>query len=144
MKRIMHGYMLKTHHVMKQTGIHPGQAELLRFLKDNNGLSQKDIANEFNIKPPTVAVMIKRMVKNGMVTTKKDENDQRVTRVYYTQKGMEAYTKFDALEDEFENKVKHVLTEEELTTLFDLLDKISKADDKSYYEKEDSLTKGMK
>ena len=49
-----------------------------------------------NIKPPTVNVSVQRLEKAGFLYKKPDEKDQRVTRIYLTEKGKE--TKAKALE----------------------------------------------
>lgn len=42
-----------------------------------------------NIKPPTVAVSIKRLEKSGIIERRIDDTDRRISRVYLTKKGFE-------------------------------------------------------
>jgi DNA-binding MarR family transcriptional regulator len=41
------------------------------------------------VKPATITVMLTRMEKGGLIERKKDEQDQRVTRIFITEKGEE-------------------------------------------------------
>ena len=82
-------YLGKSFYQLKELGIHPGQMPILQILKDQDGCSQREIAAKLEIKPPTVNVSIQRLEKSGVVYRKKDEKDQRITRVYLTDKGKE-------------------------------------------------------
>lgn len=72
--------------------VHPGQIPILLFLGDHTDVTQKEIANEINVKPPTVNVMVSRMEKAGLLSRKPDEKDQRATRIYLTEKGLKLRT----------------------------------------------------
>lgn len=79
----------------KQTAnlcVHPGQIPILLFLGEHKDVSQKEIASEIGVKPPTVNVMVSRMEKAGLLSKIPDENDQRATRIYLTAKGMKLRT----------------------------------------------------
>lgn len=56
------------------------------LLSKREGLSQSEISRELKIKPSTVAVSMKRMEKNGLIVRKTDEKDQRIQRIYGTDK----------------------------------------------------------
>lgn len=75
--------------LMESKGIHHGQQHVLTILKHKDGCSQKQIAEILRVKPATMTVMIQRMEKNGLVIKKQDENDQRVWRIFITNKGRE-------------------------------------------------------
>ena len=72
---------------MESYGLHPGQVAVMKALDRKEGMSQRELADILHIKPPTVAVSIKRMEKNGFIERKPDEKDQRITRIYLTQYG---------------------------------------------------------
>ncbi|MDS0527184.1 MarR family transcriptional regulator [Clostridium sp. SHJSY1] len=79
----------RSHVLLGEKGIHPGQQHLLIRLFKKNGQSQKDLAKNMSVKPATITVMLTRMEKSGLIERKKDENDQRVTRIFITEKGQE-------------------------------------------------------
>jgi len=54
---------------------------------------QKELAAKMQIQPATLTVMINRMAKAGLIERKHDAEDQRVSRVYLTDKGRYATSK---------------------------------------------------
>lgn len=72
---------------LENIDMHPRQFPMLRILFEYPGLNQREIAEKLNIKPPTVAVSIKRMEKAGLVERKQDQNNQRISRIYITEAG---------------------------------------------------------
>lgn len=89
--RISHLYFTKIYQQMDGIGIHPGQIPIIKLLGYKGELSQKEISQSLHIKPPTVAVSIKRLEKSGLIERKPDTRDQRVTRVSLTEKGYYIY-----------------------------------------------------
>ena len=89
-------FMTKCFGQMQELGIYPGQIPVLGLVAKKDGLSQRELAKILNIKPPTVNVSVQRLEKAGFLYKKPDEKDQRVTRIYLTEKGKE--TKAKALE----------------------------------------------
>lgn len=86
--------ILRLHHVMahkllEEIGLYPGQPPLLFLLNKIDGQSQKDLARKLHIKASTINVMIKRMEKENLIQRKQDDDDQRISRVYITDKGRE-------------------------------------------------------
>lgn len=84
---LAHCYFLKTFNIISEMGLYPGQVGLIRHLTEQDGLSQRELASKLHIKPPTAAVSIKRLEKNGILIRKSDEKDQRISRIYLTPKG---------------------------------------------------------
>lgn len=82
-------YHLRTHELLEAIGLYPGQPRVLHALWKKDGLNQKEIGKELNIKPSTVTVMINRMEKAGLVKRMQDINDLRVSKVYLEQKGID-------------------------------------------------------
>jgi DNA-binding MarR family transcriptional regulator len=67
--------------------VFPGQPPVLMRLTQSDGLSQKELARRVQVRPATMTVMINRMEKSGLVKRMQDERDQRVSRVFLTEKG---------------------------------------------------------
>lgn len=85
-------FMTKCFGQMQELGIYPGQIPVWACVR-KGGLSQREIAKILHIKPPTVNVSIQRLEKAGFLYKKPDEKDQRVTRIYMTEKGKEIKAK---------------------------------------------------
>ena len=90
MMEISRMYMEKCFMKLKKLGIHPRQIPILAVLYKEDWCSQKELAAKLGAKPPTVTVSIQRLEKSGLLIRKQDEKDQRVSRIYLTEKGKQA------------------------------------------------------
>lgn len=111
----------RSHMLLDKVGIYPGQPFLLFTLYHKNGQSQKDLANKLNIRASTIATMVKRMEKVGLIERRQDCKDQRVSRVYITEKGMEVCKEVDRIKKIIEIESFSNFTEEEQMLLRRLL-----------------------
>ncbi|ABV34164.1 MULTISPECIES: MarR family winged helix-turn-helix transcriptional regulator [Pseudothermotoga] len=75
------------HDELEKHDIHPGQPPLLMLVAKNEGITQNLIARKLNVSPATVAIMLRRMEKSGLIQREQDESDRRFQRVYLTDKG---------------------------------------------------------
>lgn len=87
MMEISRMYMEKCFVKLKNLGIHPKQIPILAVLYKEDGYSQKELARQLGVKPPTVTVSIQRLEKSGLLIRKQDEKDQRVSRIYLSPEG---------------------------------------------------------
>ncbi len=85
--KITHLYFCKGFQILQKTDIHPRQVPLIWQLNKQEGLSQNELSKRLGIKPPTVAVSIKRLERVGIVEKQMDEKDQRKSLIYLTDKG---------------------------------------------------------
>jgi DNA-binding MarR family transcriptional regulator len=88
--KVMRTHYHKMHQLLQDQEVYPGQPPLLFALTRKDGQSQKELAEKMQITPATITVMLNRMVKTGLVERRADEKDQRVSRVYLTDKGRAA------------------------------------------------------
>ncbi len=102
----------------------PGARLVLSVLAIGDGISQRELVASTHLKPPTVSVIVKKMVDEGMAELKNDPEDLRVTRVYLTELGR-------AADRDNIQKIKAVdarglrgFTAEDTETLMALLEKI--------------------
>lgn len=79
----------RTRMLLDKIGVYPGQPPMLFVLHHKDGRSQKELSDTLGIKPATITVMLKRMENAGLVERRQDEEDQRVSRAYLTDRGME-------------------------------------------------------
>lgn len=85
--QILRLHHIRTHDLLDEIGIYPGQPPMLFILSKEEGLSQKELADKLKLAPATITVMLKRMEKADLVERRQDIDDQRITRVYLTDKG---------------------------------------------------------
>lgn len=100
-----HIYAAKTFSVFREMDIHPKQVPLIGILYMNEGISQRELSSILKIKPPTVAVSLKRLEGAGIVERHADENDQRMSRVYLTKCGKELAERSRQVMRENEEKI---------------------------------------
>ena len=82
-------YMEKCFGKLKSLGIHPRQMPILAVLWKEDGCSQKELASQLGVKPPTVTVSIQRLEKIGIIVRKQDEKDQRIRAEFLVVHGAE-------------------------------------------------------
>lgn len=86
---ILRLHYYRTHVLLDGIGAYPGQPPLLLILNKEDGQSQKGLAAKLKLKASTITVMLKRMENGNLIVRKQDDKDQRVSRVYITEKGKE-------------------------------------------------------
>lgn len=89
---------------MEAVGLHPAQGPALFLLGHHEGAPQSEVARLLRLTPASVSTMLRRMERDGWVERRADPADQRVSRVYLTEKARalhaEAEDCFRVLEDE--------------------------------------------
>ena len=71
----------------KNVSIISGQWRVLLTLKTNqDGLTQKEIADKLGLEAPTLIPIIDRLESDGLVERRVYQNDRRNNRIYRTQK----------------------------------------------------------
>lgn len=76
--RARHGELLARH------GLHPGQDVLLQAIWADPGMRQTDLAARLAVEPPTVARMVRRLERSGLVERRRDADDARAMRIHPT------------------------------------------------------------
>jgi len=107
--------------LLDKIGMYPGQPFLLFALLHCDGQSQKDLASKLNIKAPTITTMVKRMEKAELVERRQDDQDQRISRVYITEKGKEVCNELIEVKKVIDAETFNNFTEEEQMLLRRLL-----------------------
>jgi DNA-binding MarR family transcriptional regulator len=118
---ILRLHYYRTHVLLDEVGVYPGQPPMLFVLSKEDGQSQKELANKLNLKPATITVMLKRMEKANLVERRQDPEDQRVSRVYITEKGKKVYKKVNKIMKNLEEECFGNFTVEEKVILRRLL-----------------------
>ena len=65
----------------------PGARLVMSLLAISDGLKQRELVEKTHLRAPTVSVILRRMVDEGLAELRADEKDGRVTRVYLTDLG---------------------------------------------------------
>lgn len=119
--QVMHLYIQRSMSLLRDLKIHPGQCGMLWGLSKNDGLSQKELAKKLRITPPSITVMIRKMETEGLIVKRQDEKDQRITRIYITEKGREIANQMDGVLEQLEKEAFANMSEQEIMLLHRLL-----------------------
>ncbi|MFF2481203.1 MarR family winged helix-turn-helix transcriptional regulator [Paenibacillus sp. NPDC058071] len=110
--------------LLQQYDIYPGQPPLMFTLDREPGRSQAELARELDIKPATLTIMLNRMEKNGYVRRETDSQDQRVSRIYLTDKGQAAVGEIRESLQTLENRAMDGFSDDEVLLLKGMLARI--------------------
>ncbi len=75
--------------LMDQIDMHRAQAALLCRLFNQDGLTQSELADQLSVQGATVTNMLQRMEDAGLVSRRRDDDDNRLVRVNLTEAGRE-------------------------------------------------------
>jgi DNA-binding MarR family transcriptional regulator len=68
-------------------GLHAGQEIFLLFIWQDDGLTQSELGERVGVQPASVTRIVKRMERSSLIERRKDKDDNRVTRIFLTDKG---------------------------------------------------------
>jgi len=87
--QISRAHRNKAQELLARIELYPGQEFLLLSLWPKDGLTHSEVAEILGVQPATITRMLQRMDKTGLVESRPDSEDQRVSRVYLTDQGRE-------------------------------------------------------
>lgn len=89
--------------LMSEIEAYPGQAACLLIISNHDGITQRDLARKLHVASSTVTVMLQKMEGANLVVRKVDEHDQRLTRLYLTDRGRMLQDEMNSVLAEFIN-----------------------------------------
>ena len=105
-------------------GMQPGYRRLHYELIQDDGCSQRDLAERTGLSAPTVSIALGKMEKDGLIRRTTDQEDSRKTCVYLTEKGMALDRAMREMLSENEERLTGHLDPEEKAELRRLLEKL--------------------
>jgi DNA-binding MarR family transcriptional regulator len=109
---------------LEAIGLHHAQGMILFRLWRKDGMAQNELAQALHITPPTATSTLQRMERDGWIERRRDANDQRVVRVYLSDKAQALRTEARVSLQEIDNELTSVLTDEERNRLIVSLAKV--------------------
>lgn len=97
---------------------------LFHLDQHNNGLTQSELVELIHFKAPTVSLTIQKMEYEGLVKKEIDRNDQRVTRIFLTDKGKSYIEKIKQIHDEVEEYLTSLYSDEEKKVFLEYISRI--------------------
>ncbi len=108
----------------KEIGLLPGQPHILEYLLTNNGSTQKDVCEAWDLDRSTVSGLAERMERDGLIRVEKDPDDRRKKRLFLTPKGKERAGAMDQFMKQLDRKAFDGIGPEEQAEFLDLLTRV--------------------
>lgn len=108
-------------HRSKERGTTRAQWIVLFRLRQNEGLSQVDLADVLELQPISLVRLLDRLVEHGLLERRHDPKDRRANQLFLTTKGKRLVDDLDGLRDAIATDVFHDLPDETLQTSLDTL-----------------------
>lgn len=114
----------RAHALLDELGLYRGQPPLLHALAEQPGLTHTQVAERLHVSAPTVSKMVRRMEKAGLIETRDDPEDGRVSRVDLTDEGRALFKASIAQLQRLEAEAFKDFSPEELETIERLLRRV--------------------
>lgn len=122
----------------QKLNMHRSQHMVLMYIANSNAnVSQKEIADTFEISPPAVAMLMKRLEKNGYVARESSREDNRCNVITLTEKGKKVVEATNKLGDQCNSVAFCNFSEEEIDMFILIMEKLEK-NLKSFLEGEEA------
>ncbi|MDB5078885.1 MAG: MarR family transcriptional protein [Chloroflexi bacterium] len=115
---------LVTQKLVAEIKISISQIRVLFEALDPNGVSQSFLGKRYNVDPASITRTVQAMERDGLITRKPDASDNRLMRVYITEKGRELLETIPPRLFQFEQYLLEGWTESEIIQLHSFLDRI--------------------
>ncbi|MBF0875778.1 MarR family transcriptional regulator [Gluconobacter cerevisiae] len=109
---------------LRDLGFATAQLPVLTALKDGAELSQKELAKWAKVEQPTMAQMLSRMERDGLVQRAPDPEDKRSSLISLTDATLEKLPAGRAILRQGNSDMTKGLTEDEIETLVSLLRRV--------------------
>lgn len=107
-------------------GIVPSHGEILYHLFAGKTYTMKELAEKIHRTRPTVTVLVDKLVDYGYVRKEKNLEDNRVTFISLTEKGLELEPAFKEITDKLLSTAYKGLSKQQALALEETLEKINK------------------
>ena len=122
---VMHRVMKRAKSKYEEFDLNRSQASILFTLHQRSSMSQKDLAESLNMTPPSITSAIRKMEKDGYISRKQDESDQRVMRLALTEKGESCIQNVKKVAEEMRELIFRGMSPEEIMLFRRLLIQIN-------------------
>ena len=120
-------------HRAKEKGTTRAQWIVLFRLRQQEGLSQVDLADVLELQPISLVRLLDRLVEHGLLERRHDPKDRRANRLFLTPRGRELVDNLDSLRDAIASDVLADVPDEaieiSLTALRDIKERIKALSD---------------
>ena len=116
------------HHCVREMvgplGLFRGQQCVLLAIAESEGATQSELAAAIPIRPATMTHALQRLERAGFIERRNDPDDQRISRVYLSEKGRRILCPLRQTVDALHERALQGFTPEETRTLRGYLERI--------------------
>ena len=112
--QVIHMQMQYMSRLMQPMDMKPGQAAILFVLLKKGAVSQRELADIMQIKPPSITAALQKLEKRELIERKLDEKDQRVLRIQISEKGRECLMSMKSIENTVKTQLYKGMSQEEV------------------------------
>ena len=105
------------HAFEREVGLSTATWFLLSMLLEEDGISQGEVSHRFEVDPSRVTRLAQRLQEERLLRRERDPEDNRVVRLYATEKGRRLIESSRKRREEFENRFRREFSPEELAEL---------------------------
>jgi len=110
---------------IKKFGISPPHVGILRWIRDNAGKNQRQLASHLGVLPSRLVLLLDELEAKGLVSRQRSALDRRSQQLQLTKKGTRLLDKVELIAAAHEADLGSGLTESERETLVDLCVKLA-------------------
>ena len=110
---------------IKGFGISPPHVGILRWIRDNAGENQRQLASHLGVLPSRLVLLLDELEAKGLVTRQRSLQDRRNQQLQLSRKGTRLLEKVEMIATAHEADLSSALTETERATLIDLCAKLA-------------------
>jgi DNA-binding MarR family transcriptional regulator len=111
----------------RETSVSAGTWFSLTLLARKDGMSQGELSQKFEVDPSRVTRLATRLEREGLLRRERDLEDNRVIRMYLTEKGRDLVEGLSDRRERFDRRISAVLSPEELKELRRILGVLAEA-----------------
>ncbi|MDF2720148.1 MAG: MarR family transcriptional regulator [Paenibacillus sp.] len=109
-----------------QFGLTPPQFFMLHMIREKGPCKATLLAEQMEVKPSAITVMIDRLVNHGLVERRHDDKDRRVVLIQLTEQGRQALIQMDRIRREIAGRYFDKIDPQEAEQLLNILEKLTK------------------
>lgn len=120
----LHRMDCHNHPGRQERGHHRGQGLILAILHEQDGLSQRELAERLQVRPPSLSELLDKLESSGMIERRQGDTDRRMSLVFLTVEGRLAAAGMAARRQEKRRLLDAGLNRDEQAALSQLLEKL--------------------
>lgn len=109
---------------LKPSDLTLGQPKVLDYLKDHDGMTQKDIAKACEIEPTSAARVLQGMEDKGIIERKRLNGNRRSLHVFLTGEGQKLQREVEEAFQKLEQEAFYGMNSEEISCFMDAFSRI--------------------